>query len=278
MYGFMDKNHQSSPGNLEGLIDGLLDEIDRTPKDERFWIACGTLHLLKNDFEHALDCFQIAHNLDPHNVYIHYRLGATYYRLNDFVAAKEWLTNYIDLARHIELDWMAFYFLALSEKYLGELDQAKQILEEGLKIFPLNNLLLLTVAEIEFERKEYGNAAEIFERLLGIETREEYWYFLFKCYFELGYKDLAAHSFRQFMHIDPNFQLDENWASLFGLTIFAEDLKELKRNIAELEADLMVNFDISQLENLKSLYQGDTTGSYLDKISMILNSLRGSED
>ncbi len=275
----MDKpNHQKNEKTLENLIDGLIDELHRNPKDERIWLTCGTLYFLKNDFENSLDCFLMAHSLDPSDANVILRIGMIFYKLKKWEKARNWLNMYLDIVMPLQTDWTVYYFLALIYDKLKQRKIAIRTLEEGLKKFPRNVLLLLTYAEFQFENQEFQKASETFERLLQIETKQEYWYFLFRCYHELGYEDLASHSFRQFMNIDPNFRLNEDWISLLGLTVHAENYSELKKRIEKMESELFVNRDFNQLENLKSLYQGDSTADYVLKITEIQKFLRKSKD
>ncbi|RMG29543.1 MAG: hypothetical protein D6732_17490 [Methanobacteriota archaeon] len=269
-----ETNHRSDKNQLSDLIDGLIDELNENPKDERVWVTCGMLYFLKNDFESSLDCFLVAHNLDPSDATVIFRLGMVFFKLNEWENAEIWFNKYLDVAMPLEIDWTVFYFLSLVIEKTRGLPEAIKVLEKGLERFPQKPLLLLTYAEFQFNIQNFARASEIFEKLLKIEQKQEYWYFLFRCYYELGYEDLASHSFRQFMSIDPNFRLNEDWISLLGLTVHAENYRELKEGIMKLEREILASKDLNQLEKLKSLYQGDSTSNYIEKLTEIQNFLK----
>ncbi len=255
------------------LINGLIEELGENPEDERAWVLCGALHYLKRDYGNAYACYLEAHKLDSMDLNILLKLGMISYQAGELQKAEKWLKEYFESGGSALSNWEPYYFYALILQKRNKLQEAIELLEKG-KNRAKSILIDLLLTELLYKEQRYEEAIESIQELLKQDNKAEYWFFLFKCQYELGYQDLASHSLRQFLQIEPNFQLEETWGSLIGFTIHASNKIELRKTIAEVEERVLLQKEIGEFEKLKSLYQSDTEKSYDEKLNKILEKLK----
>ncbi len=116
------------------------------------------------NFSEAIACYKRAITLEKENYILYFNLGIAYQRQGNFRAAQSAMETALNLNCAEEvLESLAIICLE-QKKFLD----AKEYCQDGLDENPGNAHLWNTMGVIFFERGEYENASEAFERAVSI--------------------------------------------------------------------------------------------------------------
>jgi tetratricopeptide (TPR) repeat protein/Zn-dependent protease len=197
------------------LANEMFDRaIQIEATDERDWsdkAAC-LWHL--ELFDRAIVCYQKVIKLNKNNTYARISIGKLLFGLDKYSVAID------HLEQSIALDFGSidtYYYLGMSLHKSQQHEQAEEIFDQALSLFPNNSRILHGKGALLHELKDYPMAIEIYQKLVEIEPENPlFWYDLACCYalnhdLELALTalqrsiKLAPAEFKQHAQTDPDF-------------------------------------------------------------------------
>ena len=135
------------------------------PYRAELYLYQGRRWLIDENYKNALPVISYAQELDPHNGRVLHALGATYYNLNEFSKA----IDYLQEAKKYIIDVNTFYLLGLS---YSKLNMFKEAEEEYKKAIYLNTRITEGyhyLGLLYFLQENYDDAIEQWNKILEIE-------------------------------------------------------------------------------------------------------------
>ena len=142
-----------------------LNEVARVSINERL----GTAYSLLGAFEDALPFLEQALEEDRTADRL-FQIGFTYYQLHDYQRAMIYLQEVIDLEPTYQ---SAYYYLADSMKEEELLEEAFEIVEQGIKENPFQVELLHLSSEIAYRLKDSQKAEEMLQQALKLGEKTD---------------------------------------------------------------------------------------------------------
>lgn len=179
------------------------DQLKKSPDDIAEWIGLGDTYLALNIADSAKMAFQKAVALDPKNPYALAGLGKVALLINDRLAE----SDYFDRARRADkINPDVYCAIAEGCMKLSRQDTVTALifLNQGLSINPKYAGLHLSTGNLEICKKNYGLAANAFDRAVFFDPNSAgaYRNLGFTCTISRAYRD-ALKAFNQSIEINP---------------------------------------------------------------------------
>lgn len=214
-------------------LQAINQVLDREPNHAKWHLIRGRIHFDRGNWETAMSNFNRARELDPQMYRATFYIGRTQYANDDYEAALETFRGILDyrsdegeyqdwmartlhrLGRHqkarthyeraIEVDpryadrhadlYVRFSDLLVS---LGYLEQANQQVDRALQIDPESLSARLARADILFEKEDYDEAADMYQKVLEKDdSRAQAHYKLGMCHLYENERNKAARALQK---------------------------------------------------------------------------------
>lgn len=153
-------------GQFDRALSDINAAIEALPESARFHVLQGRIHLETDKLEDAIQSFLTAMEHDPEFAEAHYYAGIVFQRWSD----DEQAYNYYGEAYEIEPD-QVHYLLAKAEALiaLGELDEARDLINDRLTYFEYNSAMRHLLGQIALLEGDAEAAAQLYNEAWILE-------------------------------------------------------------------------------------------------------------
>lgn len=225
---------------VKGLLGAMRSTLAKIKKsghiDSRWFNAMGEMSVLEKNFTAALSFFRKAIELNPKPDY-ELNLGNALFSYKDFLGAKRVLSAY--LQKHPD-DIHVLVNLANCHLELGEFSQVDQLCSLALQGKVAKAPLLNCLGQVEFLRKNFSKAWELFDQAYA--DAPEYIDALFNrgnTAYQLGNLTEALEDFKQCLRKDENYS-----AALLNLALIYLESGEWQSGKESIQKVLKLNSEI----------------------------------
>ena len=156
----------------------------------------GLSFMLEEKYEKAVDFFTVSLDRSGDSDEIYENIGICYYHLKKYWEAIQYLEPLINKGVTKE---MIFFVYGSSLMKVGRLNEAREILEKGLKQNPSEINILYGLGLLEANRENYEKAARYLEKAVIIDRNPEIIYTLALTKMKLQEADSAVELFEEYM-------------------------------------------------------------------------------
>ncbi|WP_373540091.1 tetratricopeptide repeat protein [Chamaesiphon sp.] len=175
--------------------------------------------------DRAVVCYQKVLKLNQHNTYARISIGKLLFGLEKYSEAIAHLEESIAL-NFKSID--TYYYLGMSFQKAQEYEQAEEVFDQILSLFPDNSIILRAKGILLYELKDYEVAIAIYQRLVEIEPENPiFWYDLAYCHALHNNPELAVSALQRSIEIQPeefkqHARTDLDFASLQDNEMFKQ--------------------------------------------------------
>jgi tetratricopeptide (TPR) repeat protein len=161
----------------------------------------GLSFMLEEKYDKAIDYFTLCLDSAKNTDEIYENLGICYYHLRKYWESIQYLEPLIKKGFSKEI---IFFIYGSSLMKVGKLNQAREILEKGLKVNPSEINILYGLGLLEANKEDYERASLYLEKAIIIDRNPDIIYTLALTKMKLGEADSAIHLFEEYMlHKEP---------------------------------------------------------------------------
>ncbi|NPV02334.1 MAG: tetratricopeptide repeat protein [Brevinematales bacterium] len=161
----------------------------------------GLSYMLEEKYDKAIDYFTLCLESSKNTDDIYENLGICYYHLRKYWESIQYLEPLIKKGVSKEI---IFFIYGSSLMKVGKLNQAREILEQGLKVNPSEINILYGLGLLEANKEDYHKASQYLEKAIIIDRNPDIIYTLALTKMKLGEADSAIDLFEEYMlHKEP---------------------------------------------------------------------------
>jgi tetratricopeptide (TPR) repeat protein len=188
--------------NEKTLANEMFDRaIQIDPTDEQDWIYKADCLWHLDLLDRAIICYQKVLKLNQNNTYARSNIGKILFGLEKYSEAIAYLEESIAL-NFKSID--TYYYLGMSFQKSQEYEQAEDVFDQVLSLFPDNSRILRAKGILLYELKDYELAIAIYQRLVEIEPENPiFWYDLAYCHALQNNPELALAALQRSIELNP---------------------------------------------------------------------------
>jgi tetratricopeptide (TPR) repeat protein len=152
-----------------------LNKALKVNPGKELYVQIGDIHVMRNHNYRAIPAYLKAYSLDSKDEYLAKSIGVSYFRINNFEKAKQ----YLDIANTELIDLQIFQHLGQIHSKMGQIDSSTYFYKEALKLLQIDNRSIFSmkenIAKNYYVLNDFNKAIEIYNEALKIDFNDEYW-------------------------------------------------------------------------------------------------------